>query len=89
MIFDYWKNWQTVPLSTIEYVHEYEYDENSYIGEGEGLLYCDGYNSTFWYLLNVEWYRMNNKQFANMRSKQNYSDPVDLLDEAYIMDNYL
>ena len=89
MIFDYWKNWQDLPLDTIEYVHKHNLEDSSYIHEGEGLLYYDGYNATFWYLLNVEWYRMNNKQFANIHSEQEYFDPNDLWDEEYIRENYL
>jgi hypothetical protein len=89
MIFDYWKNWITLPLSTIEYVNNCAFEESSYISEGEGLLWCDGYNNTFWYLLNSEWYCMNNKQFANMHSKQKYEYPNDLWDEGYIRKNYL
>ncbi len=46
--------------------------------EGEGLLEHGGmYYMTFWYLLNHEWYRMNNKKFANTNCMVEYILPDD------------
>jgi len=55
MIFNYWKIHMACPLETISWSQNHD---------DEGIFWYDGYNATFWYLLNVEWYRMNNKLLA-------------------------
>lgn len=55
MIASYWAHWMTREDETINY---------GFFADCEGLGYYDGWNATFWYLLNVEWYRMQGKQFA-------------------------
>lgn len=55
-IFDYWCHWISLPNDTIDYANDCC---------DEGIAYCDGYHASFWYLLNLEWYRMNNKMYAS------------------------
>lgn len=49
----------------------------------EGLIEYQSYvhgtlrYMTFWYILNHEWYRMNNKMFANTNCKLPYEQPMD------------
>ncbi len=44
MIFDYWRYWMLFDDSDVEWVN---------INGTEGICYYDGYNATFWYLLNI------------------------------------
>lgn len=55
--------------------------------EGEGLYWHDGYNASFWYLLNVEWYRMQNRQFAKTNCKVPYCEINDF-DPEYLAEFY-
>lgn len=51
--------------------------------EGEGLLEHGGMHyMTFWYLLNHEWYLMNNKKFARTDCTLEYIKPGDDLLDA-------
>lgn len=78
MIFDYWLSHITIP-------------DNSFFEdrgeEGEGLYWYDGYNASFWYLLNVEWYRMQNKQFAKTNCDMTYCEINDF-DPEYLAEFY-
>lgn len=65
MIFDYWCIWMTVPVETNLWFLE---------GGNESLMWYDGNNASFWYLLNVEWYRMNDKLYA----AENNKEPFDI-----------
>ena len=55
LIFDYWKVWMSIPEK-----------DNIWANEvlDEGIGYCDGYFINFWWVLNEEWYKMNNKMYA-------------------------
>jgi hypothetical protein len=77
MIFDYWKHWMPLNDETIAWVHR---------ELPEGIIYCDGYNATFWYLLNVRWYEMNNKLYAATGSTEPYWVLSDF-DEDYLIEN--
>jgi len=51
-IFTFWKEWMSVRNEINEMI------ENA---GAEGLVYVGGFAGTFWYILNQEWYRMNDK----------------------------
>jgi hypothetical protein len=78
MIFDYWKIWMSVPVATNEWGLSWD---------GEGLTYCDGNVATFWYLLNVEWYRMQNKLYARTDCKEPFDPYLRDFDEDYLLEN--
>ena len=80
MIFDYWKYHIECPVETHVYFHKNEPD-------GEGLHYYDGYNASFWYMLNVEWYRMNNKLFARTNNTEPFDPYLRDFDEDYLIEN--
>ena len=44
----------------------------------EGLSYYDGEWMTFWYALNHEWYKFNNKKYAYTGCDEEYVEPRDL-----------
>lgn len=71
MIFDYWRHWLTLREDTILYALEVD---------TEGLFFYDWYNMTFWYALNHEWYKMNNKLYAYTGCKESYEEPMDFTD---------
>jgi hypothetical protein len=78
MIFDYWKIWMSVPVETNEWCHSWD---------GEGLTYCDGNVATFWWLLNVEWYRMNDKLYARTDCKESFDPCLRDFEEDYLLEN--
>lgn len=78
MIFDYWLIWMSCPNETITW---------GLMVDKEGLCYYDGYNATFWYFLNVEWYRMNNKLFASTDSKEPFDQNLRDFDKNYLFEN--
>lgn len=53
MIFDYWKYWMEAPEDSILWGLE---------ADTEGLGFYDGYSATFWYLLNVRWYKISTEK---------------------------
>lgn len=53
----------------------------------EGLFYYDGWNATFWYLLNVEWYRMQDLQFSFRNCHHKYEELRDF-DPSYLEANF-
>ena len=71
MIFDCWKNWLRVPEKTILWSLE---------GDKEGLGFYDWYCMTFWYALNHDWYKMNNKMYAYTGCEDAYTEPRDFED---------
>ena len=76
LIFDYWKIWMTVPEETNLWVQSHSWE-----GDGwEGLTYYDGYWMTFWYALNHDWYKMNDRQYAHTGCKHPYEEPRDFED---------
>ena len=68
LIFDYWKVWMSIPD-----------EENIWVNEvlDEGFTYCDGCFVSFWWILNKEWYKMNDKMCSRIDSTQPYFDPLD------------
>jgi hypothetical protein len=69
MIFDYWKIWMSVPEET-----------NVFGSYDEGLGFYDWYCMTFWYALNHDWYKMNNKMYAYTGCEDHYVEPRDFED---------
>lgn len=78
MIFDYWKIWMTVPEDTNVWAS---------VCNEEGLVYYDGYSATFWYMLNVEWYKFNNKLYARTDNKEPFDPYLRDFDEDYLKEN--
>jgi hypothetical protein len=74
IIFDYWKIWMTVPVNTNLWCLE---------GSPEGLMYYDWYCMNFWYALNHEWYKMNNKLYAYTGCTAEYEEPRDFYDWGF------
>jgi hypothetical protein len=72
LALDYWVHWIGL---------ESEFIEKTNKGHcTEGLHYYDGYNMTFWYALNHEWYKMNDKMYAKARSEFVYEPPNEVFD---------
>ena len=69
LIIEHWKIWMTVPVAT-----------NIFGSYDEGLSYYDGEWMTFWYSLNHEWYKMNNKMYAYTGCDEEYVEPRDFED---------
>lgn len=78
MIASYWAHWIQVDGETINW---------GFDTDCEGLAYYDGWNATFWYMLNVEWYRMQDRQFAFTGCTERYEELRDF-DEDYLEENY-
>lgn len=77
MIFDYWCHWMRLDSEDNDCVNKWN---------TEGISYYDGYNVTFFYLLNVRWYEMNDKLYA----KTGCTEPYEILrdfDEDYLIEN--
>jgi hypothetical protein len=74
IIIEHWKIWMSVPVAT-----------NIFGSHNEGLSYYDGEWMTFFYALNHEWYKMNNKKFAFTGCKEEFVEPRDFeeYDEWY------
>jgi len=79
MIFDYWLNWVTVPHKTTLW---------SLSGDAEGLFWYDGHNATFWYMLNVSWYAMNDKLYARTDCKELFDETLRDFDPEYLAEYY-
>jgi hypothetical protein len=79
MIFDYWCYWMKIPYDSVLWAKQHD---------NEGLFWYDGYNATFFYLLNVEWYRMNNKLFAKAENKEPFDNYLCDFDEDYLKEFY-
>ena len=66
LIFDYWKVWMSIP------------EKDNIWANAVGFVYADGwYGSTFWRILNKEWYKMNSKMFAYTGCVEPYVEPPD------------
>ena len=66
LIFDYWKIWMRVPEET-----------NVFGSYDEGLGFYDWYCMTFWYALNHDWYKMNNKALSYRWCRGRFRCPED------------
>ena len=69
LIFEHWKIWMRVPVETNVWVNEVL---------DEGFTYTDGFFVSFWWILNKEWYKMQNKMCSCIGSTQPYVEPVDI-----------
>lgn len=65
LIFDHWKIWMSVPEETNIWAND---------ALNEGIGYADGYIITFWWFLNEEWYKMNNKMYAYTGCEKTYKE---------------
>ena len=65
LIFDYWKYWMSFPEKDNILANEVM---------DEGLVYADGFYFSFWWILNEEWYKMNNKMYAYTGCKETYEE---------------
>ena len=79
MIFDYWLTWVTVPNETTLWALEADW---------EGLFWYDGHNATFWYMLNVSWYAMNDKLYAHTGCKEPFDETLRDFDHEYLAEYY-
>jgi homoserine trans-succinylase len=79
IIFDYWCYWMNIPHETILWSNSHD---------NEGLFWYDGHHATFFYLLNVEWYRMNNKLYAGTRNREPFDEYLCDFDEEYLNKYY-
>jgi uncharacterized membrane protein YbaN (DUF454 family) len=89
MIFDYWKYHMCCPVESIEWGQqaEGEWSHPCYIREAEGLHYYDGYNATFWYILNLSWYKMNDRLYANTFNTQPFDPYLRDFDQDHLEEN--
>jgi hypothetical protein len=87
MIFDYWLNRMSWPNDYFD-SHKSNCDSQYSFCDREDLYWYDGYNAGFWYLLNVEWYRMNDKLFAFSGCKEPFDNYLRDFDVDYIRDLY-
>lgn len=88
MIFEYWAIWVSIPNDDPWFKSPGESIDLVYQNPGEGLFWYNGHNATFWYILNVEWYRMNNKLYAYTGCKHPFDDCLGDFDESYLEGNY-
>ena len=90
MIFDYWRYHMACPVESIEWgqTHDDNWSVDYYIREAEGLFWYDGYNASFWYMLNLSWYEMNDKLYANTFNKDQFAKSyIRDFDEDYLEEN--
>lgn len=73
LIFEYWMIWMRVPVETNIWAHSAD--------EGDGLTWYDGYWATFWYMLNLSWFEMNDKMTSATGDTRAYYPPMDFCDE--------
>jgi len=66
IIIEHWKIWMSVPVAT-----------NIFGSYDEGLQYYNGEWMTFWYALNYNFYKMNNKMYAYTGCEQPFVEPRD------------
>ena len=71
LIFDYWKIWMTVPDATNLWANEVL---------DEGFTFADGFCVTFWWILNKEYYKMQNKMYAYTGCDEPFEEPRDFED---------
>jgi hypothetical protein len=77
MIFDYWAHWMKLSDDDVKWGNK---------NDPEGVAYYDGYNATFWYILNISFYEMNNKLYARTGCTEPYEILRDF-DEDYLIEN--
>ena len=70
IIFDKWKIWMTLPDRTLMWA----------LKSKENLGFYDWYIMDFWYCLNHDWYKMNNKMYAYTGCEDPYTEPRDFDD---------
>lgn len=80
MIFDYWINHMECPTHIIE-----NWDKHD--PGNEGIFWYDGHNATFWYMLNIEWYRMQNRLYARTNNTEPFDAYLRGFDEDYLEEN--
>jgi len=66
LIFQYWVAWVTTSHST-----------PNLFDEDDGLIWYDGWWSTFWYMLNTSWYEMNDKMTSTTGDTRKYHKTMD------------
>lgn len=71
IIFAYWTYWMKAPDETVKWALS---------GDREGLGFYDWHLMTFWYALNHEWYKMNDKMFSYTGCEDPYVEPRDFTD---------
>ena len=72
LIFEHWKIWMRVPVETNVWAQSGTSSECK-----DGLMWYDGYWATFWYMLNLSWFEMNNKMYAYTGCEDPYVEPRD------------
>ena len=84
MIFDYWRIHITTPDDYFKVSYQ---NGDDYFASGvEDLHWYDGWNAGFWYILNIEWYRFNNKLYARTGCKYPFDGLRDF-DDDYLKEN--
>lgn len=73
VIFDYWKHWITLSNDTVMWSQTGDSPECR-----DGLMWHDGYWATFWYMLNLSWFEMNDRMTSATGEKRPYCPPEDL-----------
>ena len=73
IIFEYWKHWITLPNDKVMWSQTGDSP-----GCRDGLMWHDGYWATFWYMLNLPWFKMNNLMASATGEKRSYYPPEDL-----------
>ncbi len=73
LIFDYWTLWMRIPVETNIWANEVL---------DEGFCYADGYCVTFWWILNKNWYEMQNKMYSYTGCEYPYIEPTEI-DEVF------
>jgi hypothetical protein len=51
----------------------------------DGFCYADGFHANFWWILNREWYKMQNQMYSYTGCTEPYVDPIDF-EEIYESD---
>ncbi|AEC53081.1 hypothetical protein SCRM01_135c [Synechococcus phage S-CRM01] len=91
MIFDYWKYHMVCPVESIicNQNSQDDWPSTNIFGnhDSEGLCWYDGHNASFWYMLNVSWYKMNNKLFANTYNTDPFDPYLRDFDKDYLQEN--
>lgn len=88
MIYDYWTVWVSLPNDDPWYQQTVGPSALPFQNPGEGLFWYDGHNATFWYMLNLEWYRMNDKLYAYTNCKDPFDNYLRDFDKDYLEENY-
>lgn len=73
IIFEYWRHWITLPNDTVMWSQTGDSPECR-----DGLMWHDGYWATFWYMLNLSWFKMNDRMTSATGEERPYYPPEDL-----------